>query len=37
PSNTEPLIRLNLETRGDVELVEQKTRELLAFLEREGA
>ncbi len=37
PSNTEPLIRLNLETRGEVELVEQKTRELLAFLEREGA
>ncbi len=37
PSNTEPLIRLNLETRGDAEMVERKTRELLAFLEREGA
>ncbi|NVJ60889.1 MAG: hypothetical protein HWE27_10890 [Gammaproteobacteria bacterium] len=28
-SNTEPVIRLNLETRGDTELMEQKTEELL--------
>ncbi|HED06536.1 MAG TPA: phosphomannomutase [Ignavibacteria bacterium] len=28
-SNTEPIIRLNVETRGDVELMKQKTKELL--------
>jgi len=28
-SNTEPLIRLNVESRGDKKLVEEKTRELL--------
>jgi phosphomannomutase/phosphomannomutase/phosphoglucomutase len=32
-SNTEPLIRLNVESRGDRELMEAKTRELLALLE----
>ena len=32
-SNTEPLIRLNVETRGDSELLEQKTKELLAFID----
>jgi phosphomannomutase/phosphomannomutase/phosphoglucomutase len=35
-SNTEPLIRLNVETRGDQALLEQKTHQLLALLE-EGA
>ena len=34
-SNTEPLIRLNVESRGDRELMEQKTHELLALLDRE--
>jgi phosphomannomutase len=33
-SNTEPLIRLNVESRGDVELMNAKTAELLAELER---
>ena len=33
-SNTEPLIRLNVESRGDRELMEAKTREVLALLER---
>ncbi|PCI85201.1 MAG: phosphomannomutase CpsG [Hyphomicrobiales bacterium] len=32
-SNTEPLIRLNLETRADVKLMEQKTAELLQLIE----
>ena len=32
-SNTEPLIRLNLETRGDVKLMDMKTAELLAIIE----
>jgi phosphomannomutase len=32
-SNTEPVIRLNLETRGDQELMKQKTEELLAAIE----
>ena len=36
-SNTEPLIRLNVESRGDKALMEEKTRELLEFLEQEGA
>ena len=31
-SNTEPLIRLNVETRGDGALCREKTRELLALL-----
>jgi phosphomannomutase len=31
-SNTEPLIRLNIETRGDEELMKRKTEELLALL-----
>jgi phosphomannomutase len=29
PSNTEPLLRLNVESRGDAALMEAKTRELL--------
>ena len=32
-SNTEPLVRLNVETRGDQVLLKAKTEELLAFLE----
>ncbi|MBZ5637517.1 MAG: phosphomannomutase [Acidobacteriia bacterium] len=35
-SNTEPLIRLNVESRGDAALMEEKTRELLLVLDREG-
>jgi phosphomannomutase len=31
-SNTEPLLRLNVETRGDSELLEKKTAELLALI-----
>lgn len=31
-SNTEPVIRLNVETRGDAELMKQKTDELLALI-----
>ncbi len=31
-SNTEPLVRLNVESRADVELMEQKTQELLNAL-----
>ena len=34
-SNTEPVLRLNVETRGDRDLLKQKTAELLAFI-REG-
>jgi len=34
-SNTEPLVRLNVESRGDVELMRAKTAEVLAVLERE--
>lgn len=33
-SNTEPLLRLNVESRGDVELMREKTRELLALIDR---
>ncbi|KAF1086060.1 Phosphomannomutase/phosphoglucomutase [Sporotomaculum syntrophicum] len=32
-SNTEPLLRLNVESRGDYNLLEQKTDELLAFID----
>jgi len=32
-SNTEPLLRLNVETRGDAELLQQKTKELLDLIE----
>jgi phosphomannomutase/phosphomannomutase/phosphoglucomutase len=35
-SNTEPLVRLNVESRGDRALMEEKTREVLALLEAEG-
>jgi phosphomannomutase len=33
PSNTEPVIRLNVESRGDRALMEEKTQELLAVLQ----
>jgi len=32
-SNTEPLLRLNVESRGDPELMKSRTRELLALLD----
>lgn len=32
-SNTEPLVRLNVESRGDEALMKRKTEELLAFLD----
>lgn len=32
PSNTEPLLRLNVESRGNVALMEQKTREIGALI-----
>jgi phosphomannomutase len=28
-SNTEPIIRLNIESRGNIKLMEEKTEELL--------
>ena len=31
-SNTEPVVRLNVESRADIVLMEQKTKELLALL-----
>ncbi|MEJ6725636.1 MAG: hypothetical protein QNK73_00005 [Emcibacteraceae bacterium] len=31
-SNTEPVVRLNLESRGDVELMKEKTAEVLKLL-----
>jgi len=36
-SNTEPLVRLNVESRGDAALMRAKTAELLAFLDSMGA
>ena len=36
-SNTEPLVRLNVESRGDEALMREKTAELLAFLDDLGA
>ena len=36
-SNTEPLIRLNVESRGDATLMQQKTREVLDLLGKLGA
>jgi phosphomannomutase len=33
-SNTEPVIRLNLETRGDKALMKEKTADLLAEIEK---
>ena len=36
-SNTEPLVRLNVESRGNVDLMQEKTAEILAMLESLGA
>lgn len=36
-SNTEPLIRLNIETRGDAGLLDEKVREIMDFLSEHGA
>lgn len=36
-SNTEPVMRLNVETKGDVKLMEEKTQELLAIIGGEEA
>jgi phosphomannomutase len=36
-SNTEPLVRLNVESRGSETLMREKTAELLAFLDTLGA
>jgi phosphomannomutase len=36
-SNTEPLVRLNVESRGDETLMHAKTAELLTFLDSLGA
>jgi len=33
-SNTEPLVRLNVESRGDAALMQDKTQEILALLDR---
>ena len=33
-SNTEPVVRLNVESRGDVDLVERKTAEILQLMEK---
>jgi len=35
-SNTEPLLRLNVESRGDARLMAEKTKELLAVIESVG-
>lgn len=35
-SNTEPLLRLNVESRGDAQLLDEKTKELLAVIESLG-
>jgi phosphomannomutase len=32
-SNTEPVVRLNVESRGDVTLMAEKTQELLAIID----
>lgn len=36
-SNTEPVVRLNIETRGDKDLLKQKTREMLELIGGERA
>jgi len=36
-SNTEPVVRLNVESRGSRELMEAKTAELLALIDAHGA
>jgi phosphomannomutase len=32
-SNTEPVVRLNVESRGDAALMQAKTRELLSLID----
>jgi len=32
-SNTEPVLRLNVESRGDIALMQEKTAELLRLIE----
>ena len=36
-SNTEPLIRLNIESRGDKDLLQTKTQEIQQWLASKGA
>ncbi|HEX7966532.1 MAG TPA: phosphomannomutase [Gammaproteobacteria bacterium] len=36
-SNTEPVLRLNVESRGDAALMQARTDELLAFIDKMGA
>ncbi len=36
PSNTEPVIRLNVETRGDTQLLKDKTQEVLDLIQSMG-
>ena len=36
-SNTEPLIRLNIETKGDEQLLAEKTAEIKQWLATQGA
>jgi phosphomannomutase/phosphomannomutase/phosphoglucomutase len=36
-SNTEPLVRLNVESRGDEALMHARTADLLSFLDSLGA
>jgi phosphomannomutase len=36
-SNTEPVVRLNVESRGDIPLMREKTDELLVEMERLNA
>ena len=35
-SNTEPLVRLNVESRGNEALMKEKTAEILALLDAQG-
>ena len=35
-SNTEPVLRLNVETRADKDLLEEKTNELLSLIQKNG-
>ncbi|MEA1867697.1 MAG: phosphomannomutase, partial [Thermodesulfobacteriota bacterium] len=35
-SNTEPVLRLNVESRADIDLMQEKTAELLALIETSG-
>lgn len=36
-SNTEPVVRLNVESRGDIDLMHDKTKELVTILSQENA